>query len=268
MPATKIRTVAVVSAVLVSLGGGAIATAASQNTDQSKTVNPNEKALTGDTAAKVKAAALEKLPGATVLRVETDEGGVYEAHVRKSDGTEAEVHVGEDFQVSSVDTRPAGGPGRGGHGGPGGPKMDTAALATALGVTEAKLNAALDATRPAKGGKDAKHAERAAAIAKVLGASQADVQAVLDANRPARPTPGSTPPARPAQPDDSKLVAALADKFGVSEAKAQAALDAGHLERGEHESEMAAALAKELGLDAAKVKAALEAQRPQAPANP
>jgi hypothetical protein len=258
MPSTKTRTVVVVSAVLVSLAGGAVATAASQSKDQSKSVNPNEKALTGDTSAKVKAAALEKLPGATVLRVETDEGGVYEAHVRQSDGTEAEVHIGADFAVTSVDTRPAGGPG-GGKGGHGGPRIDTAALATTLGVTEAKLKAALDATRPANGAKDD---ERAAAIAKALGATTTEVQAVLDANRPARPAAGTAPQERPAKPDESKLVAALADKLGVSQAKAQAALDAAHGDHGDRDSELAAALAKELGLDTATVKAALDAQHP------
>ena len=60
-----------------------------------------EKALTGETAAKVKAAALKKVPGGTVLRVETDadHGSPYEAHVRKSDGTEVEVLVNKDFEV-------------------------------------------------------------------------------------------------------------------------------------------------------------------------
>lgn len=64
----------------------------------------DEAALTGDTAAKVKAAALEKVPGGTVLRVETDadHGPPYEAHVRKSDGTEVEVLVDKDFDATAV----------------------------------------------------------------------------------------------------------------------------------------------------------------------
>src|SRR6478736_3207136 len=50
---------------------------------------PGETLLTGTTAAKVKAAALAAVPGATVIRVETDaQGSPYEAHLRKSDGTE------------------------------------------------------------------------------------------------------------------------------------------------------------------------------------
>jgi hypothetical protein len=62
-----------------------------------------EQPLSGDTAAKVKAAALAKVNG-TVERVETDvdHGSPYEAHVRKSDGTEVEVLVNKDFNVTAV----------------------------------------------------------------------------------------------------------------------------------------------------------------------
>jgi hypothetical protein len=62
-----------------------------------------EKLLTGDVESKVRAAALAKVPG-TVERVETnvDSSAPYEAHIRKSDGTEVEVQVGSDFKVSAV----------------------------------------------------------------------------------------------------------------------------------------------------------------------
>jgi hypothetical protein len=65
-----------------------------------------EVALPSDVAAKVKAAAEAKVPGGTVERVETDvdHGSPYEAHVRKADGTELEVLVGSDFQVTAVNT--------------------------------------------------------------------------------------------------------------------------------------------------------------------
>jgi uncharacterized membrane protein YkoI len=63
-----------------------------------------EEALPADVAAKVKAAALDKVPGGTVERVETDvdHGSPYEAHVTKSDGTELEVLVDQDFTVTAV----------------------------------------------------------------------------------------------------------------------------------------------------------------------
>jgi hypothetical protein len=63
-----------------------------------------EQALSAADAAKVKAAALAKLPGATVERVETDVdfGSPYEAHVRKADGTEVSVLVNSSFQVTAV----------------------------------------------------------------------------------------------------------------------------------------------------------------------
>jgi hypothetical protein len=65
-----------------------------------------EQALDAGVAAKVEAAALAKVSGATVERVETDvdHGSPYEAHVRKADGTELEVLVNDSFQVTAVNT--------------------------------------------------------------------------------------------------------------------------------------------------------------------
>ncbi len=64
---------------------------------------PNETALTGDTAAKVKAAAEAAVPGGTVLRVETDsDGSPYEAHVRKADGTFVTLKIDSSFQVTDT----------------------------------------------------------------------------------------------------------------------------------------------------------------------
>ena len=67
----------------------------------------DETLLTGDTAAKVKAIALAKVPGATVVRVETDADGhaAYEAHLTKSDGSLATVYVDKDLTFVSVETR-------------------------------------------------------------------------------------------------------------------------------------------------------------------
>ena len=111
----------------LGLGGSALAGAASTSSNSSTAASstpsagygtPNggapgrhvgangerEVALTGDVAAKVKAAALKKVPGGTVERVETDvdHGSPYEAHVRKADGTELEVLVDESFAVTAT----------------------------------------------------------------------------------------------------------------------------------------------------------------------
>jgi hypothetical protein len=72
-----------------------------------------EELLTGDTADKVRAAALAAVPGGTVQRVETDaEGSPYEAHMTKSDGTRVTVKVGSDFRVTNIENDGVG------HGGP------------------------------------------------------------------------------------------------------------------------------------------------------
>jgi uncharacterized membrane protein YkoI len=64
-----------------------------------------ETLLTGDTATKAKAAAEAAVPGGTVLRVETDaEGATYEAHVQKSDGTQATVKMDANFKVTDTES--------------------------------------------------------------------------------------------------------------------------------------------------------------------
>jgi uncharacterized membrane protein YkoI len=106
--------IAVAAVAALGLGGSALADAATQSATPTATPNAKdsrpgagglgagETALTGDTADKVKAAALAKVPG-TVLRVETDNGGVYEAHIRKADGTEVEVKVDKSFAVTATE---------------------------------------------------------------------------------------------------------------------------------------------------------------------
>lgn len=71
--------------------------------DLSRPQRSDEQLLTGDTATKVRAAALAKYPGATVQRVETDSDGVYEAHV-VSGGKNLIVQVGKDFAVTGTQT--------------------------------------------------------------------------------------------------------------------------------------------------------------------
>jgi hypothetical protein len=79
--------------------------------DPTKSQRPDETLLTGDTAAKVKAAALAKYPGATVQRVETDSDGVYEAHLVTKAGDPVTVEMDKSFTVTGTEA----------HGGPGGP---------------------------------------------------------------------------------------------------------------------------------------------------
>lgn len=64
---------------------------------------PGETALTGASASKARAAALAAVPGATVIRVETDSAGAaYEAHLRKSDGTYVTVKLDKGFDVTAT----------------------------------------------------------------------------------------------------------------------------------------------------------------------
>jgi uncharacterized membrane protein YkoI len=154
MPKPQKAAMAVAAIAALGLGGSALANAATQSATPTATPTaqdsrpggergPGESALTGATADKVKAAALAKVPG-TVLRVETDNGGVYEAHIRKADGTEVEVKVDKGFNVTATETHAdRGHDGDGRHdGGPGG---DEKAL---TGDTADKVKAAALAKVP------------------------------------------------------------------------------------------------------------------------
>src|SRR5215216_663343 len=124
----KLKNTALVALVIVSaaLGGAAIAGAAggsssSSNaaaaTTQSSPAQPpgprgglppqrsDETPLSGETASKVRDAALAEIAGA-IERLETDGDGyaLYEAHVVKSDGTRATVYVDASFDVVSVES--------------------------------------------------------------------------------------------------------------------------------------------------------------------
>jgi hypothetical protein len=68
----------------------------------------DETLLTGDTLAKVKAAAVAKVgSSAPIVRIETDADGhaAYEAHMVKSDGTPVTVYVDKSFNVVGVESR-------------------------------------------------------------------------------------------------------------------------------------------------------------------
>ena len=112
----------------LALGGAAVSGAAdngsSSSGDKPSQSRPQREALSSDVAAKVKAAALDKVPGATVLR--TEGGGPYStpyhAHIRTSDGKRRVVLVNGDFEATTVQAdRGPRGRAPGGHGRFGGP---------------------------------------------------------------------------------------------------------------------------------------------------
>ena len=128
MPSIRSTLVTAAAIGAAAVGGGAIANAATSTTTSSSTsaapaaatqaphaFNPSqgghtvngktEKLLSGDVAAKVRAAALAKASG-TVERVETnvDDSAPYEAHIVKSDGTHVVVEVNSDYTVASVNS--------------------------------------------------------------------------------------------------------------------------------------------------------------------
>jgi uncharacterized membrane protein YkoI len=116
----------VLSITALALGGSAIAGAASggggsSSSNNSSSAQPtnrppaglppqrsDETLLTGDTAAKVREAALAKVSGGTIDRVETDADGhaAYEAHMTRSDGSRVTVYVNKAFEVVGVQSGP------------------------------------------------------------------------------------------------------------------------------------------------------------------
>ena len=135
---TPLTRAAVLGAVVVGLGAGSygIASAAGGSGSSATATTPgaatapaaprgwggqrsDETPLAGDALAKVTAVAKDAVPGATIVRVETDADGnaTYEAHVIKSDGTLATVYVDDSFALVSVQAGGPGGPG-GPHGAP------------------------------------------------------------------------------------------------------------------------------------------------------
>lgn len=120
----------VLSITALALGGSAIAGAASGGGGSSSSNNsqpaqpqapagrppqaglppqrPDETLLTGNTEAKVRAAALGKVSGGTIERVETDADGhaAYEAHMTRSDGSRVTVYVDKSFNVVGVQSGP------------------------------------------------------------------------------------------------------------------------------------------------------------------
>lgn len=156
----------------LGLGGSAVASAVDSNTTSSGTTSAGtspsrsgmpdrqREALSSSVAAKVKAAALAKVPGATVL--ETESGGpygsAYHAHIRTSGGALQVVLVNASFEATSVraDDRRRGGGGKGDRGGAGETaltgttkeKVEAAVLAKYAGATIDRTETNRDSTAP------------------------------------------------------------------------------------------------------------------------
>jgi uncharacterized membrane protein YkoI len=104
-----------------ALGGAAVAGAAdddSAGSDSSSATTTDarssrerpqredEELLTGETANRVREAALASVQGGTIERVETDADGhaAYEAHMLNADGQRVTVYVDEQFEVVDVES--------------------------------------------------------------------------------------------------------------------------------------------------------------------
>jgi hypothetical protein len=122
-PSRLAVTAAIVAGIAV--GSYGIASAASSGSGSSSAAAPraqqpwghqrsDETPLTGDALAKVTAAAKAKVPGGTIVGVETDADGnaAYEAHVAKADGSPVTVYVNKQYEVVSVQTGMPGPPAR------------------------------------------------------------------------------------------------------------------------------------------------------------
>lgn len=122
----RIKNIALIGASIsaLALGGSALAGAASgsgSSTSGSSSAiaasgpsagvprqRADETLLTGDAQAQVRKAALAKVSGGTIERVETDADGhaASEAHMTKSDGGRVTVYVNKSFDVVGVKSGP------------------------------------------------------------------------------------------------------------------------------------------------------------------
>lgn len=124
MIGARARSLAVTAALVAGAGFGAAAVAdaagggsgsqappATPMNPAAVAHGPGETLLTGATARRARAAALAAVPGASVIRVETDSAGAaYEAHLTRSDGTQVTVKLDRGFHVTATDSGFGGGP--------------------------------------------------------------------------------------------------------------------------------------------------------------
>jgi hypothetical protein len=136
-----VRKIVVAGAVVAgaSLGAAGIASAATSSSANNSSGSPNayappagavnpatlnhgpgETLLTGTNFQRAIAAAKAAVPGATVIRAETDSSGIapYEVHMKKTDGSYVTVELNSSFHVT--ETSSGFGPGPAGHPAPNG----------------------------------------------------------------------------------------------------------------------------------------------------
>jgi hypothetical protein len=109
-----------VASAATGSGGGSSSTASGAAIAAAPTTTPapwgaqrsDETLLTGTTASKVSQLALAKVPGGTIVRVETDADGhaAYEAHMVDASGNPVTVYVDANLNVVSAESGGPGGP--------------------------------------------------------------------------------------------------------------------------------------------------------------
>jgi hypothetical protein len=86
-------------------GSQAAATPSTAHASRPANGHADEQPLTGDTASRVREAAVARIQGGTIDRLETDSDGhaAYEAHTRNANGEHVTVYVNESFEVVEVE---------------------------------------------------------------------------------------------------------------------------------------------------------------------
>lgn len=76
--------------------------------DAGQAPRAHETPLSGTDLAKATAAAEAAVPGASVVRAESDATGAYEVHLKKSDGTFVTVRLNSSFVETAIETGASG----------------------------------------------------------------------------------------------------------------------------------------------------------------
>ena len=94
---TRRRTTLIIAAVAAAaLAGGGVALAGDDD-------DGREQPITGSALERAKAAALADTPGRVTETEVGDEEGYYEVEVTRADGSQVDVHLDRDFNVTSAE---------------------------------------------------------------------------------------------------------------------------------------------------------------------